>query len=296
MAAALSWYGFTAIPNGTQIKNHLYDQCVALANHYNEQVLGNPFVPVASAYQWFTSYYVIPALFQNFTLSSTPVAGGLFVARGGIYNAVDGHIGVITAVHADGTFDTMEQNTGPFAPQRYTYRYRRGRANILGFLIPNRNPATSSPASPTTTARKARTMLLCWDTSGTGYLVTPDGVHGLASPQVYNLFYRLINSDQLKTPIGVPAQVSGGKGGAPDTFNRAEMDIINANLKIVARSAQTGVAIDVEKMSSALSDALGKKFNPQIEMDVEDLARAFDVAAPRITASLLKQAGERLAK
>lgn len=295
MAASLSWYAFTAIPNGTQIKNHLYDQCVALANHYNEEVLGNPFVPVNSAYQWATAYHVIPALFQNFTLSNSPIAGGLFVARGGIYNASDGHIGVITAVHADGTFDTMEQNTGPRAPQRYTYRYRRGRANILGFLTPLRNPATSPPAPPLVT-RKARIMLLCWDTSGTGYLVTPDGTHGLASPQIYNLFYRLINSDQLKTPIGAPAQVVGGRGGAPDTFNRAEMDIINANLKIVARSAQTGVAIDVEKMSSALSDALGKKFNPRVEMDVEDLAKAFDVAAPRITASLLKQAGERLAK
>lgn len=163
------------------------------------------------------------------------------------------------------------------------------------------NPATfgSDPGpAPSNPNRKDRDMFLVMDTGGTGYIVTPDGVHGLASPQIYNLFYRIINSDQLKTPFSsqVKAFVGGAKGGTPDTFLKAEMDIVNANLKIVAKSVQTGVQIDVNKTADALTKALGEKFNPEVDIDVEDLAKAFDIATPKIVAALIKQSGEKLAK
>lgn len=134
---AMSWGQFTAQPNGTRIYNHGYDQCVALANQYHEEVIGGGFVPVASAYQWWTNYNSYAQLTSKYTQSSSPVAGAVVVWRGGIYNAVDGHIGVVTRVNGNGTYDTMEQN----AAQRYLGRYTRSMANVLGFLIPRSNPA-----------------------------------------------------------------------------------------------------------------------------------------------------------
>ena len=141
-----TWQQFTSIPNGTRIYNYGYDQCVALANHYWTDVLGLPLPGgIGSAHQWWTTRGSQPNLLNNSTFSSTPVAGALFVARYGIYNAPDGHIGIVTAVHGNGTFDTMEQNAGTW---RYVGRYTRGMANILGFIVPNNNPA-NVPLTPT---------------------------------------------------------------------------------------------------------------------------------------------------
>lgn len=155
----------------------------------------------------------------------------------------------------------------------------------------------SAPA-PLNPARKDRDMLLTWDTNGTGYLVTANGTHGLASGQVYNLFYRLINSDQTRSPFWEQVKnfFSGGKVAKPEVFNPAEMGIIDANLKIVAASVKAGISIDIEKTASALSDALGKKFNPDIEIDENELAAAFEKVAPRITAAMVKQAGLAMSK
>lgn len=141
MAISMSWGDFNEIPNGTEIKNHHYSQCVAVANLYSEAVLGNDFVQVNSAYEWWTLRYVNSILLNQFYPQGSPTVGSIFVSLGGIYDPVHGHIGVVTAVHGDGTFDTMEQNTGPWYPQRYLYRYRRSMTNILGFLNPVNNPA-----------------------------------------------------------------------------------------------------------------------------------------------------------
>lgn len=142
---------FQSIPTGTKIKNHGYDQCVALANHYWENTLGLPLpIGIGSAYQWWTTRYSQPNLTRNATFSDKPVAGALFVARYGRYNAPDGHIGVVTSVNGDGTFNTMEQNA---ENNRYVARYTRGMANILGFIIPNNNPATPVATQPAAYAR-----------------------------------------------------------------------------------------------------------------------------------------------
>lgn len=136
---AMSWAQFTAQPNGTRVYNHGWDQCVALANQFQEEVLGGAFVPVDSAYQWWTNYSSLPQLTSKYVPSTTPVAGAVFIGRYGIYQAANGHIGVVTSVNGNGTFNTMEQNAGTW---RYLGRYTRGMANILGFLIPRNNPAT----------------------------------------------------------------------------------------------------------------------------------------------------------
>lgn len=144
----MSWPAFARIPNGTQISNNGYDQCVALANHYHEGTLGLPFVPVDSAYEWWTRFDEFPQLRDKYVRSQTPVPGALFVARGGLYDLPNGHIGVVTDVRSGG-FSTMEQNTGPDTPQRYVYRHFRVKDdNVLGFLIPNTNPATEEIEVP----------------------------------------------------------------------------------------------------------------------------------------------------
>lgn len=147
-----TWAEFNAIPNGTQIKNNGYDQCVALANLYNESVVGLPFVPVGSAYQWWTLRNSLPVLANNYVASSNPVPGGIVVSRGGIYNSTDGHIEVVVSVNPNGSFVTMGQNGGG---NRYTDRYLRWPGNgVLGFLIPKNNPA--SPSTPAVTNNRIK--------------------------------------------------------------------------------------------------------------------------------------------
>lgn len=138
----LTWAQFTAIPNGKRIVNHGYDQCVALANHYHTQVIGKPLPSgLGSAYQWWTTRNSQPNIKNNYNFSSRPVAGAIFVSRGGIYNVPDGHIGIVTSVNSNGTFNTMEQNAETW---RYVGRYTRTNSKsqgILGFLVPKNNPA-----------------------------------------------------------------------------------------------------------------------------------------------------------
>lgn len=123
---------------------------------------------------------------------------------------------------------------------------------------------------------KEENMKLIWDTIGTGYLITQDGVIGLPSMQVYNLFWRVINSDQ--------------KSMRPDTFLRAEMDIMNAHLNLLALSVNTQVAIDVDKLAKTLSEALGSMLDPQVTLDPAMLAAALDIAVPKIAAAVTRDA------
>lgn len=153
----LTWKQFNEIPNGTQVINHGWDQCVALANLYHESVIGGSFVAVPSAYMWWTQYSSWKTLTDNYRTSQTPVAGAIFISRYGLYDAPNGHIGVVTSVNHNGTFNTMEQNAGTW---RHVGRYTRDMRNILGFLVPRSNPATTNqgqaekPATPSQKIRK----------------------------------------------------------------------------------------------------------------------------------------------
>lgn len=144
----MTWTQFRAIKNGTRIVNYGYDQCVAVANLYHASVLKLPLpVNIESAYQWWTTFNRQPNLYNNYSKSERPVAGAIIVSRGGMYNSIDGHIGVVTHVNDDGTFNTLEQNA---KAERYAHHYRRTKtAGVYGFLVPKNNPNSSSTNSTT---------------------------------------------------------------------------------------------------------------------------------------------------
>lgn len=137
---AMSWAEFLAIPNGTTVFNHGASECVALANQYNEGVLGGGFVQVGSALQWWTNGNV--AAVHGFDrIDSNPQVGDIFIASGDIYNLPFGHIGVVIRAWDGSTFGTMEQNVvGEFVS-----RHDRTMANVDGFLRPI-NQAAIAPA------------------------------------------------------------------------------------------------------------------------------------------------------
>jgi murein DD-endopeptidase MepM/ murein hydrolase activator NlpD len=77
-------------------------------------------------------------------------------------------------------------------------------------------PYAGAPGSPPEIVTKDGLMYLIWSTGGTGYLVTPNRVIGLRSMAHYNLFKRIINSNQA--------------AAQPEVFNALEIDQINAYL------------------------------------------------------------------
>lgn len=179
--------------------------------------------------------------------------------------------------------------------------------------------AASSEVTPIPVKKRDVEMQLSWDTNGSGYLVTSLGIAGVPSPQIYNLFYRQINSDQAKSPF-----VNGAR---PVEFNALEISMMNNLLNLIARTAVPGApSIDPVKLASAISDALpgkltisatipkevtdkldqiyagveGVYISPEewaayTEVSQEQLAEAFDKAAPRVARAILKQQAAALA-
>jgi len=236
---SMSWSQFIGIPNGTRIVNYGFDQCVALANLYHEQVIGGSFVAVPSAFQWWTRFSEFATLRNNYMqipASGNPLPGDFFVSRGGIYNAPHGHIGVVVRGWDGFTFGTKEQNA---ERNRYVWQvYNRSKANMLGYLRPKNNPAAGGTGLE-------KFMRVTWDTNGTGYLVTEDGFEGLPSMQYYNLFTRLINS----TPA------------APDRFNPTEIKMMHDVLQRIARRNGSTVTanIDPTVIAKAVNDDAAKR-------------------------------------
>ena len=136
---AMSWSEFLNIPNGETVFNHGASECVALANQYNEGVLGGGFVAVGSALQWWTNENV--ANVHGFDrITSGPQVGDIFIASGDLYDNYFGHIGVVVRSWDGSTFGTMEQNVGG----EYVSRHDRTMANVDGFL----RPINQSPINP----------------------------------------------------------------------------------------------------------------------------------------------------
>lgn len=140
---AMSWQDFLNIPNGETVFNHGASECVALANLYNEGVLGGGFVAVGSALQWWTNGNV--ATVHGFDrIDSNPQVGDIFIASCEIYNCQFGHIGVVVRAWDGSTFGTMEQNVyGEFVS-----RHDRTMANVDGFLRPQNQSHLAPPAAP----------------------------------------------------------------------------------------------------------------------------------------------------
>lgn len=139
---AMSWADFLAIPDGTVVFNHGDSQCVALANLFNEGVLGGGFVSVQSALDWWTNPRV--AEVHGFSrVASDPQPGDICIASCEIYDCTNGHIFVVTRAWNGVTFGTMEQNVyGEFVS-----RHDRTMANVDGFLRPI-NQAVLNPPAP----------------------------------------------------------------------------------------------------------------------------------------------------
>lgn len=127
---------FFAIPTGAHIYNYGNDQCVALANLYTGGALQQPIPPgIQSAFQWWTTYAEKPALYDYFEQeTSNPKRGDIFVSKGGVYDKIHGHIGVVERDWNGSTFGTMENGywNGVSAMKRFS----RNMDNILGFLRP----------------------------------------------------------------------------------------------------------------------------------------------------------------
>jgi hypothetical protein len=139
---AMSWSEFLNIPNGETVFNHGASECVALANQYNEGVLGGGFVAVSSALQWWTNPNVASVHGFN-RIDAAPQVGDIFIASGDLYDNYFGHIGVVVRAWDGSTFGTMEQNVYG----EYVSRHDRTMANVDGFLRPiNQSPLT--PPAP----------------------------------------------------------------------------------------------------------------------------------------------------
>ena len=113
---------------------------------------------------------------------------------------------------------------------------------------------------------KENKMYLAWDTGGTGWLVTEDGWAGLPSMQVYNLFKRLIVSNQ--------------SADRPESFNRAEVDMMNNVIRGLALANNTQAApptVDSALIAKAVAEALKPQLGG-IVVDSAAIAKAVDAA------------------
>lgn len=142
---AMSLAEFEAIPDGTTIYNHGASECVALANQFNEGVLGGGFVMVGAALDWWTNQNV--AAVHGFErITENPQHGDLFVASCEIYDCTFGHIGYVVRGWDGSTFGTIEQNAGiPNAVSRHD----RTMANVDGFLRTVRQDIVNPAPAPT---------------------------------------------------------------------------------------------------------------------------------------------------
>lgn len=133
----LTYEEFMAIPNGSYIANHGGDQCVALANQYHEGTWNGSFVPVYSAFQWWTDFNRYPTLDATYVqVNDNPQRGDIFIGRYGPYQAANGHIGVVARSWDGSTFGTIEQGLWNGGSSQFVTRFNRSMANILGFLRP----------------------------------------------------------------------------------------------------------------------------------------------------------------
>lgn len=123
-------------------------------------------------------------------------------------------------------------------------------------------------------------MRLLFDTKGIGYLITDDGSLALPNMQVYNLFRRLINSNQTKDK--------------PEVLLPEEVGILNNHLRLLALSVNTQTTIDPDKLAAAISDALGSTLDPEVIIDPEVLANALDIAVPRIARAVVAEHARKL--
>lgn len=158
--------------------------------------------------------------------------------------------------------------------------------------------STSGGTSHLITVREDDTAMFNLSWAGNrGHLTTDGGSTPIANPTVYNLLFRLRNSNQKRTPFQpqVLPYIGDALQGSPMDFAVAEQTLIDETLRLHQLSITSGVKIDIVKLATALGDALGAQYRPEKEMDAAELAALFDQAIPRIVAAVTAEAARRLA-
>ena len=142
----------------------------------------------------------------------------------------------------------------------------------------------STPITNTTTTEDEDDMKLVWDTGGTGWLVTGPTWVGLPSMQIYNLFKRVITSNQA--------------AAQPDTFNRAEVDMMNAT-QVGAYQRTVGgptapFTLDTTKLADAVATALKTSgLNTTVDFSSKAFTDALDAGFVRSMTAYANAAGAK---
>lgn len=104
------------------------NQCVDLVQFYNRDVIGNPARFTGNAKD------IISQAGSYYTKTSKPEVGSIGIL-GAMTGNPYGHIGIVSAVYPDGSYDMLEQNDPTGTPAHFK---RYNNANLLGFLKPNK--------------------------------------------------------------------------------------------------------------------------------------------------------------
>jgi hypothetical protein len=166
-----------------------------------------------------------------------------------------------------------------------------------GNYLYNRLPiiaAGGEAAAKTNTIQEDPMFNLTFRTDGAGMCTSIFGTSGVGTQQLYELLFRVRNAPQLATPFRGD-WTPGAYAGKPDTLNAAEYAIIDGFLALHRKAGLAGIQLDDAKLRAALSDALkGAVVNVDTQVDAAELAEAFEEVIPRVSAAIVKQAGEKL--
>lgn len=204
---------------------------------------------------------------------------------GDVFSHLSSYYGSDGQFFEQGQDIALSGNTGGVTQHLHRHlEYNGVRYNPWNYWTPGGSSSAGGSSTPLNNKTRSKNVKLAWSTDGTGWLVTEDGWGGLPSMQFYDLFKRLINSDQ--------------SSGRPDTFNRAEVDMMNSQLRLLAlaNNTQAPVTLDPLKLASAVADALNAKgikvtvaSLQDLKIDPTMLADAFAVAAPRVAKVIVRE-------
>jgi hypothetical protein len=205
---------------------------------------------------------------------------------GDVFSHLSSYTGADNQFFNQGQLIAYSGNTGGVAQHLHRHlEYKGIRYNPWNyFSLTSSTAGSGSTPININTNRMDDDMKLAWDTGGTGWLVTEDGWGGLPSMQFYDLFKRLIVSNQTSS--------------RPETFNRAEVDMMNGQIRLLAlaNNTQAPVTLDPVKLASAVADALNTKGIKVSVADLQDLvidpevlAEAFAQAAPRVASVIIRE-------
>lgn len=205
------------------------------------------------------AYYYDQYLHHGGPVASNPDTGQRNHMRGGAFDLIRTDAAAQAACRAVGlTRDPAESWhwNNPNWPNMPIIPTNDGAGVAGGGAVPINN-----------TTLKGRTMYLEWDTGGTGWLVLEPAWIGLPSMQIYNLFKRVINSNQA--------------AGQPDTFLRIEVDMMVGIQQAVYRGMLAGgisiPTLDTTKLADAVATALSAKGIPaNVNAADPNLAKALD--------------------